>query len=442
MNARNLVLISIILAMLVGAMDTTILQTTAPVITNALGGYQYYGWMFAIYILFSTVSLPLFGKLADIYGRKNVFITSMIIFSIGSLLCGIADSMLELIVYRGIQGLGAGGLFPLTMIIAGDLYSIEKRGKIQGLFSAMWGISAVIAPLIGGFFVETLTWRWIFYINIPIGLIVLLLMIPYEESIVKSQEKLNLKSALLFTASILAFLMNTVTKTNLFIYNLLGISFLIAFLVTEKRSKERFIPLEILKNKSLAWLNINGFLMFISIFAFSNYIPLFMQEVQGVSIIVSGFVLIGMSTGWLIASVPAGKLILKYGYKKTIFIGDSLLLLSAVLSFFIQEHSSFWYIFGLLTIQGFALGLVVTIGTIGSQELAESHQMGLSTSLHFFARNIGTTFGASIMGMLITQQASVAAGMENLVLYILVATTIGLIISILFAQLAQSKIVK
>ncbi|WP_453996466.1 MDR family MFS transporter [Bacillus nitroreducens] len=434
MKSKPFVLVSIVLAMLISAMDTTILQTTAPTISETLGGYKFYGWMFAIYILFSTVSLPIFGKLADIYGRKKIFSISMILFTIGSLLCGLANSMIELIIYRGIQGLGAGGVSPLTMIIAGDLYSIEKRGKIQGFFSAMWGVSAVIAPLIGGFFVESMSWRWIFFINIPIGIIVLLCLIPYKENITKDTNPLNYLSAILFTGSMLSFLMNTITTKNLLIYNLLGIIFLVLFLLCEKKSDKRFIPIEILSNKNISWLNINGLLIFLSIFAFSNYIPLFMQEVQGVSIIISGLVLFGMSAAWMLASVPSGKLILKYGYRKTIFLGNGLLVLSAVLALFLNKESSFWYIFGILTIQGFAFGIVVTIGTIGSQEMAEAHQKGMSTSLHFFARNIGTTFGASIMGMLITNQINVEKGMHHLTLYMIIAVTLATVISFFASQ--------
>ncbi|WP_099352983.1 MDR family MFS transporter [Fredinandcohnia onubensis] len=429
MKSKPFVLVSIVLAMLISAMDTTILQTTAPTIAETLGGYKFYGWMFAIYVLFSTVSLPIFGKLADIYGRKKIFSISIILFTIGSLLCGLADSMIELIVYRGIQGLGAGGVAPLTMIIAGDLYSIEKRGKIQGFFSAMWGVAAVIAPLIGGYFVETLSWRWIFFINIPIGIIVLLCLIPYKESITKDKNPLNYLSALLFTGSMLAFLMNTITTKNLIIYNIIGILFLIAFIYAEKKSDKRFIPIEILKNKNISWLNINGFLIFLSIFAFSNYVPLYMQEVQGISITVSGLVLFGMSVAWMLASIPSGNLILKYGYRKTIFLGNGLLILSAILAFFMNKDTSFWYIFTILTIQGFAFGIVVTIGTIGSQELAEAHQKGTSTSLQFFARNIGTTFGASIMGMLITSQVDVGKGMHHLILYMLIMVILATAIS-------------
>lgn len=434
MKSKPFVLVSIVLAMLISAMDTTILQTTAPTIAETLGGYKFYGWMFAIYVLFSTVSLPIFGKLADIYGRKKIFSISIILFTIGSLLCGLADSMVELIVYRGIQGLGAGGVAPLTMIIAGDLYSIEKRGKIQGFFSAMWGVAAVIAPLVGGYFVETLSWRWIFFINIPIGIIVLLCLIPYKESITKDKNPLNYLSALLFTGSMLAFLMNTITTKNLVIYNIIGILFLIAFIYAEKKSDKRFIPIEILKNKNISWLNINGFLIFLSIFAFSNYVPLYMQEVQGISITVSGLVLFGMSVAWMLASIPSGNLILKYGYRKTIFLGNGLLILSAVLAFFMNKDTSFWYIFTILTIQGFAFGIVVTIGTIGSQELAEAHQKGMSTSLQFFARNIGTTFGASIMGMLITSQIDVGKGMHHLILYMLIMVILATAISFFVSQ--------
>ncbi|MFZ3590126.1 MFS transporter [Bacillus sp. DJP31] len=181
MNKITYVLWGLIITTLISALDANIMQTASPTIVNQLGGKELFAWIFSVYMLASTIMVPLFGKLSDIYGRKKLLIIAVALFTLGSVLCGLANSMVTLIIFRGIQGLGAGGMIPLSMIILGDLFSIEKRGKIQAIFSSIWALSSIVGPILGSFFAEALTWRWIFFINIPIGIATVLCLIPYKE---------------------------------------------------------------------------------------------------------------------------------------------------------------------------------------------------------------------------------------------------------------------
>ncbi|NGY89215.1 MFS transporter [Bacillus megaterium] len=201
-SSTKFVLWSLLITNLMVAMDTTILNTTGPVVTKDIGGDKYYAWIFSIYTLLSTITIPIFGKLTDRFGRKVVFLWCTAFFTMFSLLCGIAHSMPELIVYRALKGLAAGGVLPATGIILGDLLTVKQRGKFQGHFSLIWGISALLGPLVGAMIVELLNWRWIFFINIPLGVITLLLMIPYKDEAKRVQSPINWASAFYFAVAL------------------------------------------------------------------------------------------------------------------------------------------------------------------------------------------------------------------------------------------------
>ena len=203
MNNRLVVMISIILAMLVASMDSTIINTTMPIITKDLGGRELYAWVFTAYMIASTVLSPLAGRLSDLFGRKTIFATGILLFMGGSLLCGFSHTMVQLVIYRAIQGIGAGIMLPFPAILAGDLFPVEQRGKIQAFFTAMWGLSAVLAPLLGTFFVDYLNWHWIFYVNIPICLIAFLTLLPYKEVYQPKKSAIDVWGALLFAAEYL-----------------------------------------------------------------------------------------------------------------------------------------------------------------------------------------------------------------------------------------------
>ncbi|MGN5650714.1 MFS transporter [Bacillus sp. Brlt_9] len=400
-RSTKLVLGSLLLSNFLVAMDTTILNTTGPIVTDEIGGTAYYAWIFAIYTLLSTITVPIFGKLADRYGRKNIFLLSTLLFTIASLMCGIATSMPELIAYRALKGIGAGGMLPTAAIILGDLLPVEKRGKFQGHFSLIWGISALLGPLVGALIIQVLDWRWIFYINIPLGIIVMLFTLSYKENIERFSTPIQWRSALLFAVATLTLLSITI-DSSWYIY-LLPVSILLLFLFyrSEKKTANPFLPIGILKNYPLLFFNINTFLFFFALFGLESFVPFFLQKVQGSSVLLSGLVLAGISIGWILSSYPSGKIITRYGYRLPILIGNLVITLSTIPFFFYTEDTPLWLTFLILLTHGFCYGLIQTTASIGSYELAKPEEKGFSSSLQSFARNIGTSFSLGYMGALV-----------------------------------------
>lgn len=410
------VMASIVLAMLVSSMDTTIINTTMPVVADELGGKALYAWTFAAYMIFSTVAAPIAGRLSDLFGRKKVFGFGIIFFMLGSLLCGYSGSMVQLVLFRAVQGLGAGVMMPFPNIIAGDLFSIEQRGKIQAFFSAMWGLSAVLAPLLGGLFVEYLSWRWIFYVNAPLCIISLLLLLPYREVYEPKPAKVDGGGALLFSAGISLLLLTTVVESGYLLYAAGGVLLVVVFVLYEKRHPAPIVPLDLLRHPNVAWMNVNSVLACAALFGTSSFLPLFLQA-KGYSITWSGMPLLGHSLGWMAVAVFAGKWILRYGYRRMLMIGNTILAVSGLMFVFLGEDKGIVYATGAMVIQGVAFGLIVTVSIIGSQQLVGAHQKGISTSLQMFARNIGTAVGVTIMGSLLNHASDVFAGIEHLFLY-------------------------
>ncbi len=402
-KTTKFVLGSLLLANLMVSMDTTILNTTGPIVTDEIGGKEHYAWMFAIYTLLSTISIPIFGKLSDRYGRKKIFIISMIVFIVSSFLCGIASNMQELILFRAIKGLSAGGILPVSSTILGDLLPVEKRGKYQGHISLIWGVSAVLGPLVGSFIVEVLDWRWIFFINIPLGILILSFMSLYKEVKEKVISPINWLSAFYFSITTLSLLTITIVwDWSLYLIPVALLAFYL-FYRTERNTDNPFLPIGILKNYPLLFFNVNTFLFFFALFGLESFIPLFLQEAQGASVLVSGLALGGISIGWIFSSYPSGKIVLKYGYRTPILIGNSIITLSTIPFFFYKEDTPIILTFLILVVHGFCYGLIQTTASIGSYELSDEKDKGFSSSLQGFARNIGTSFSLGYMGALVTK---------------------------------------
>lgn len=410
---RMLVMISIVLSVLIISMDTTIINTTMPIIATELGGFEYFAWTFASYMIFETVLAPIAGRLSDLFGRKRVFACGIVLFLIGSFLCGLAQSMLQLVLFRAIQGMGAGIMISFPAIIAGDLFSVQNRGKIQAAFSTMWALSAIIAPLLGSLFVEYASWRWIFYVNIPICIVCLLLLIPYKEVFEPKKSKVDYLGAMMFSAAISVLLATTVVETGHLIYVTIGLILLIAFVLYERKHASPIVPFSLLKNKSIAWLNINGLLAFAAMFGAGTFLPLFLQE-RGYSIFLSGVALLGMSASWMVMGVQSGKWIINYGYKQLMIIANVFLVISAGWFLFISSSSGFLFVFIGSMLIGLAFGLLSTVSTIGAQQLAEPHERGISTSLSLFSKNIGTVVGVTIMGALLAKAPELLTGYRHL----------------------------
>jgi EmrB/QacA subfamily drug resistance transporter len=430
MNRNRYVFWGLVINTLISALDSNIMQTASPTIVKQLGGMEYFAWIFVVYMLASTVTVPLYGKLSDMYGRKNLLILSVGLFTLGSILAGCANSMVMLIVYRGVQGLGAGGMLPISMIIVGDLFSIEKRGRIQAVFSSIWALSSIVGPILGSFFVETLTWRWIFFINIPIGIATVLCLMPYQEKMEFKKTHIDYKGFFLFGISITLLLLSTNVKNPLW-YLVIGLIGLIVFLLVERKEAEPFLPVALFKNKGI--LTTNLFMLFycLSFFGTSNFIPLFLQQGNHMSIYKSGLILLSIAIGWMFGSTPAGKWIIRFGYKNLFIIGSFITAISGLALFLFIKDLSYFGLFGILIVQGFSFGLLFAVGTIASQEFAESHIKGVSTSLQMFLRNIGTSIGVTIMGLIINHAASIVIGMKNVFLYALCFSIITVLLSFL-----------
>lgn len=416
MGTRLSIMASIVLAMLVSSMDTTIINTTMPIIAKELGGFELYAWSFASYMIVSTVISPIAGRISDIFGRKKVFAIGLLLFLFGSALCGFSNTMLQLVIFRAIQGIGAGVIMPFPAIIAGDLFSVSQRGKIQAFFTGMWGLSAVLAPLLGSFFVEYATWRWIFFINIPICLISLLLLLPYKEEYTPKKSIIDYLGSVLFAIGVSLLLLNTVVESGQLFYTIGGLLFLGLFLVYERKHPAPIVPMSLFRNPAIAWMIANSFLACAALFGSGSYVPMFLQK-EGYSLFMSGVALLGTSVGWMAVAVPAGKWILRYGYRPLLIIGNIFLVLTGIVLFFISEGTGFWYVFFAMVVLGLAFGLISTVSTIGSQQLVDPHLKGISTSLQMFARNIGTAIGVIVMGAFFTNAPDVFSGIHHLFIY-------------------------
>ncbi|MBT2729989.1 MFS transporter [Bacillus sp. ISL-75] len=442
MEKNRYVFWGLVISTLISALDANIMQTASPTIVKQLGGMELFAWIFVVYMLASTVTVPLYGKLSDMYGRKKLLIIAVSIFTLGSILCGMANSIGTLIIFRGVQGIGAGGMIPLSMIIVGDLFTIENRGKIQAVFSSIWAISSIVGPVLGSFFVEALTWRWIFFINIPIGIATVLCMIPYKEKIEFKKTHIDYKGFFLFGISITLLLLSTNVNNSIW-YIILGIIGLIVFILVERKEAHPFLPVSLFKNKGILMTNLFMLFYCLSFFGTSNFIPLYLQEGNDMSIYKSGLILLSIAVGWMFGSTPAGKWIIRYGYKSLFIIGSFITTASGLALYLFITDLSYIGLFLILTIQGVSFGLLFAVGTIASQEFAESHIKGMSTSLQMFLKNIGTSIGVTIMGLIINQAASIVIGMKNVFLYALCLSLITIVLSFVIpaktTALSESK---
>ncbi|WP_312473100.1 MDR family MFS transporter [Neobacillus sp.] len=430
MGKNKFVFWGLVITTLISALDANIMQTASPTIVKQLGGMELFAWIFVVYMLASTVTVPLYGKLSDMYGRKRLLIISVGIFTVGSILCGMANSMVMLVIYRGVQGLGAGGMVPLSMIIVGDLFTIEKRGRIQAVFSSIWALSSIVGPVLGSFFVEALTWRWIFFINIPIGIATVLCLLPYKEQIEFKKTHIDFKGFFLFGASITLLLLAT-NMSNSIWYVIIGFIGLIVFALVERKEAHPFLPVALFKNKGILMTNLFMLVYCLSFFGTSNFIPLFLQEGAHMSIYKSGLILLSIAVGWMFGSTPAGNWILRFGYKPLFITGSLITAISGLALFIFIKDLSYTNLFIILTIQGFSFGLLFAVGTIASQEFADSSIKGVSTSLQMFLRNIGTSIGVTVMGLILNHAANIVIGMQNVFLYALCLSLVTVVLSFL-----------
>lgn len=405
-NRRNITL-ALLVATFLAAIEVTVVSTAMPTIVGELGGLELISWVFAIYLLTSAVTTPIFGKLADLYGRKKIFIIGSVVFLIGSMLCGLADSMTSLIWYRALQGIGAGAMLPVTFTIIGDVYPYEQRGKVQGLFSSIWGIAGLIGPLVGGFFVDSLSWRWIFYINLPFGIIsIIMIAIFLKESVDKSSKKIDYAGALTFTIAITALLFAVITGGGEYAWTsplIVGlfvtfIVFSVVFYYIQLKAEDPMIPLNLMKVRSIAVSNIVGFFISAINIALCTYLPMWVQGVMSKGATFAGLTLTPMSIGWLIGSIISGKMLVTKGTKVFSVIGVLLITVSCFWLLAAEIGTTYWLFIAVMFIVGIGFGLSMTVFTVIVQSAVGWNLRGASTALSTFTRTLGQTIGIAVFG--------------------------------------------
>lgn len=401
--------IGIMVGLFMASMEVTVIATAMPTIVGQLGGLAIYSWAFSAYMLTSTTTVPIYGKLSDIYGRRPIFAIAMLVFLGGSVLCGMAQSMGQLIAFRAIQGLGAGGIIPLVFVIVGDIFSFEQRAKMQGLFAGVWGVSSVVGPLLGGLLVDQLSWHWVFFINVVPGLIAMsMVWLAMEDSHVDKSVKpyVDYAGAALLSATVVSLLLGLFEMETAVGWGLMGLSvvFLIALIVVERRAPDPILPLKLFRERLFSSATAHGLVSGWAMFGSLSFVPLFVQAVLGTSATEAGSTLMPMLLGWVFASIIGSRALLYINYRWVILLGTALLVLGAGLMSQASAEMSRLQAMINLGFMGVGMGLSVSPYLIAIQSAVQKRDLGTATSTLQFSRNIGGTLGVSVMGAVLASR--------------------------------------
>ncbi|MFD5747719.1 MFS transporter [Streptomyces sp. NPDC127033] len=403
---------ALLMGLLLAALDQTIVSTALPTIVSDLGGLEHLSWVVTAYLLASTAATPLWGKLGDQYGRKKLFQTAVVIFLVGSALCGIAQNMPQLIGFRALQGLGGGGLIVLSMAIVGDLVAPRERGKYQGLFGAVFGATSVLGPLLGGFFTQQLSWRWVFYINLPLGLVALLVIatvlhIPVH----RTRHTIDyLGTFLIASVAVCLVLVASLGGTTwawgsaeTIGLTVLGLVLLAFFIRVERRAAEPVLPLRLFRLRTFTLVACISFIVGFAMFGTMTYLPTFLQVVHGVTPTLSGVHLLPMVLGLLITSTLSGQIVSRTGRWKVFpILGTGVTAVGLLLLHRLTEFSGAWETSAHLFVFGAGLGLVMQVLVLVVQNAVSYEDLGVATSGATFFRSIGASFGVAVFGTIFT----------------------------------------
>jgi len=416
-SERGPVLISLMLCTGLVALDSTIIATAVPSIVSDLGGFSQFPWLFSTYLLAQAVSVPVYGKVSDIVGRKPVMLAGIGLFLVGSVLCGVAWSMPALIVFRAVQGLGAGAVLPMSITIAGDIYTLAERAKAQGYLASVWGISSVVGPALGGLFSEYVSWRWIFFVNIPMCLIAAwTLRRRFTENVVRRQHTIDRMGAALLTVGSTLLVLGLLEGGQSWPWaswtsvGVLGGGLLLLgmFVAVEQRAAEPVLPLWVFQRRLLVVTALVSALVGAVVLGLTSYIPTFVQTVLGRGPLVAGFALATLTIGWPIAAGQAGRIYLRLGFRTTALLGSVMVVAGTAAVATLSARSSVFQVAAYCFVVGLGMGLVASPTLIAAQSSVGWSERGVVTGTTMFSRSLGSAVGIALFGAVVN--AAVHAG--------------------------------
>lgn len=394
----------LLLGIFLAALEATVVSTAMPTVVASLGGLDRYSWVFSAYLLTSTASVPLWGRLSDLYGRRRVYLTAIALFLVGSMLAGASQSMLQLVLFRGVQGLGAGGLIPLALTIIGEIYTLAERTRMQAVFSSVWGVSSIAGPLVGGFVTDSISWRWVFYLNLPIGLIAALTVhraLPEHASGRSSTVDWQGGLLLFFSTTLLLVALSEASP----VWALIALAAIVAFVHVERMARDPILPLALFRNRTVTVATVVGFLAGVALFDAIAFVPLLLQLTTGGSATSAGQILTPLYLTWVLASIIAARLLLRVGTRASTIAGTAAVFLSFAALPWLAVGSSRASVFADMGLMGTGLGFAMLSLLLAVQHSVSRTELGVATSLNMFARSIGGAVGVAIMG------ATLAAGL-------------------------------
>ncbi|TNC29102.1 MDR family MFS transporter [Amycolatopsis alkalitolerans] len=407
-SERGPVLVAVMVSTGLVALDSTIIATAVPSVVRDLGGFSQFPWLFSVYLLAQAVTVPLYGKFADSLGRKPVLFFGIGVFLLGSVLCGAAWSMPALIIARAVQGIGAGAVQPISMTVVGDLYTVEERARVQGYVASVWGIASVLGPTLGGLFAEYLSWRLIFFVNLPLGAVAIWMLVRhFAESVERRSHRIDFAGAATltggFTLIILGLLEGGVawpwlSAPTLVIFAL-GVALLVAFVPIERRAAEPVLPLWVLRHRVLVSGSVIALVAGAVLIGLSSFLPTYAQGVLGTGPVVAGFAVAALTVGWPLAAGLSGRLYLRIGFRDTALLGALFVIAGSVLAAtLLREHTSVWTAAGVAFVLGIGLGLSASPTLVASQSVVGWAQRGVVTGTNMFSRSLGSAVGAAVFG--------------------------------------------
>jgi EmrB/QacA subfamily drug resistance transporter len=417
---RGPVLLSVMLSTALVAIDSTILATAVPAVVADLGGFSQFPWLFSVYLLAQAVSVPLYGKFADIVGRKPMMLLGVAIFLVSSVLCGTAWSMLSLIVFRALQGLGAGAVLPIGQTIVGDLYTLAERATVIGYIASVWAISSVVGPTLGGVFTDYVSWRWIFFVNIPIALLAMaMLQRAFTERVERTSHTIDYAGAALLAAGgallVLGLLAGGVnwawgSPTSIAVLAT-AVLLLVLFGFVERRAPEAILPLWVFRRRVLVGSNAAVLCVGVLMIGLTSYVPVYAQNVLHTSALVAGFAVAALTLGWPIAATLSGRVYLRFGFRNTALLGVAFAIAGAIVLITVDPGSSVLHLAAGCWVIGVGLGFISAPALVAAQNSADWQTRGVVTGANLFARSLGSAIGIAVFGAIVN--ASVGGSAES-----------------------------